>query len=64
MYKISDGFIHLTIKSMFLVVSQERVPGGHPGTRFLKNEKLFAALGNGEKQILRTCFNCRGDSVK
>ena len=31
-------------RSVFLEVSQERAPGGHPGTRFLKNEKLSAAL--------------------
>ena len=29
---------------VFLEVSQERTPGGHPGTGFLKNEKLSAAL--------------------
>ena len=29
---------------VFLEVSQERAPGGHPGTRFLKNEKTVCSL--------------------
>ena len=51
-------------RSVFLEVSQECVPGGLPGTRFLKTEKLTAALWKGKKQILRKRFYCWGDCVK
>ena len=57
-------------RSAFLEVSQERVPGGIPGTCSLgvsrnakfKNEKLSKTSLNGEKQIFRLFF-VRGGTV-
>ena len=55
-------------RSVFLKVSQERIPGSHPGMHswaisrntIFEKWKLSKASWMGRKQILTLCFCCRG----